>query len=101
MGKPILHNYSASVDVVRQIVAKSVGVEEHSIAERHNDLILLKLTQSGNTDTAVEQVNRDHISFGLDFRLQLSRRLRISVHDEHVELAGSWGRRCCRCRSPD
>jgi hypothetical protein len=54
---------------------------------------LLKLTQSGNTDGGVEQVNRDHIWFGLDFRLQLSRRTRISVHDEHVELTNPAGNR--------
>ena len=73
MGKTILHNYPAAVHVVRQIAAKCAGVEEHSIAERHNDVVLLQLTQSGNTHAGVEYVNRDHIWFGLDFRLQLSR----------------------------
>src|SRR5438552_5860698 len=101
MGKPILHNYPATVHVVRQIVAKHVGVEERSIAERHNDVVLLQLTQSGGGVRGIEEVHGGDTGFGLDFRLKLSRRTCISEHDKHLELARSRGRRCCWCENPD
>src|SRR5262245_4538892 len=93
MGKPVLHNYPASVHVVRQIVAKHAGVEEHCIAERHNDVVLLQLTQSGGGVRSIEEIHGGDTGSGQDFRLKLSRRTCISVHDKHLELAPSRG--CC------
>ncbi|PYX94828.1 MAG: hypothetical protein DMG67_00560 [Acidobacteria bacterium] len=72
-GKPILHNDPAAIHVVRQVVTQCIRVQKSRIAERHNDLVLLKLTQSGRADVRVEKVNSDHIGLGLDFRLKLSR----------------------------
>ena len=57
-----------------------------SITERHNDLVLLQLTRVGMAAAGIEEINRDHIGFGQNLRLELSRRDWISVHDEHVEI---------------
>src|SRR5262245_2799148 len=97
MGKPILHTYPASVHVVRQSAAKLTGVEEHSIAESHHDVVLLQLSQSGGGGRGIEEIHCGHIWFGLDLCLKLSRRTCISVHDKHLELARSRGRCWSQC----
>ena len=59
-----------------------------SIAERHNDVVLLQLTQSGGGVRGIEEIDGGHIGFGLDFRLKLNWRTCISEHDKHLELHG-------------
>jgi hypothetical protein len=65
----VLHDYPTSIHVVRQIVTKRIRVEEREIAVRHNDVVLLELSQSGRTAHGIEEINRDHIGFGKDFGL--------------------------------
>jgi len=56
MRKPILHNYTASVHVVCKVVTKRISVQEWDIAERYNDFILLKLSQSRGPCCRIEQI---------------------------------------------
>src|SRR5215467_12463408 len=73
MAEAVLHHDPASIHIVGHVIAESIRVEKGTIAERHNDLILLKLTQSRSSIQCVKQVNRDYIGLCLDFRLKLSR----------------------------
>jgi hypothetical protein len=91
-AKTVLHNDPAAIHVVCQVVTQRISVQEWRIAERHNDLVLLKLSQSGRAGSGVEQVNCDDIGFGLNFRLKLTRRAgAIGIDYEHMKLAASRG----------
>ena len=86
-AKAVLDDHASAIHVVGQVVTQRNSVVKRSIAERHDDLVLLKLSQSGRADCCTKQVNRDHIRLGLDFGLKLSRRaIMIGIDDEHVEL---------------
>jgi hypothetical protein len=67
VAEAVLHNNPAAIHVVCQVITKRIAIQERRIAERHNDLVWLKLSQSGRAGSGVEQVNRDHIGFGLNF----------------------------------
>src|SRR6516165_6217809 len=56
MAKPILHNYPASIHVICQVITKRHVIRKREVAIRHNDLVLLKLSQSGRADRSIEQV---------------------------------------------
>jgi hypothetical protein len=52
------------INVVREVVAKGNVILERSFAERHNDVVLLELSQSGSADVRIEEVNGGHTGFG-------------------------------------
>jgi hypothetical protein len=73
-AETILHHnpasiHTGSIHIVGQVIAQRIAVEERTVAERHNDLVLLKLSESRSAGSGVEQVNGDDIWLGLDFRL--------------------------------
>jgi hypothetical protein len=73
-AETILHHnpasiYTGTIHIVGQVIAQRIAVEEWTVAERYNDLVLLKLSESGRADVCIKQVNRNDIRLGLDFRL--------------------------------
>jgi len=95
MAKAVLHDYPASIHVVREVVAKRIAVQERRITEWHHNVVLLELSQSWSPYRSIEEVAGGHTRFGQDFRLKLSgQTFRISINDEHLELTSPW-----RCRT--
>jgi hypothetical protein len=93
VAKAVLHYDPTAIHVVGQVVAKCNRVEEWEIAVRHHDLVLLELSESGSAYLCIEEVDRDHIGFGLDLRLKLSWRSRIGIDDEHMKASRRAGGR--------
>jgi len=81
MAKPILHNDPTSIHIVRQVVAQQKRVRKYEIAERHHDVVWLKLRQRWRVELRVEKINRNYTGFGRDLGLKLSRLARIGIDD--------------------
>jgi hypothetical protein len=72
-AKAVLDDHASAIHVVGQVVTQRICVGKRRMAERHDDLVLLKLSQGGRAACCNKQVNRDHIRLGQDFRLKLTR----------------------------
>ena len=79
MAKAMLDDHASSVHIVGQVITQRIPVQEREIAVRHNDLVLLKLSQSGSARWTFKEVNGRHPWLGQDLGLQQGRPIVVSA----------------------
>ena len=64
-----LDDDTATIHVVRQVIADGIGIGEWAVAERHNDVVLLELRQARCAGPCVEQICSGNARFSQERRL--------------------------------